>query len=88
MLVFKDRRGNIHIVNLQQVVRMDINPREGAIYFWAAGGHTFGFALDDIPIAQLLSFVALSHGRQFSREELQDLLKDGGDGRANRDQDT
>jgi len=57
MIAFRDSQGNLHILNLNAVVRTKVDFKEERIYFWTTGGHIYDFPFADFPINEFLSLV-------------------------------
>jgi hypothetical protein len=57
MIAFRDSQGNLHILNLNAVVRAKVDFKEERIYFWTTGGHIYDFPFADFPINEFLALV-------------------------------
>jgi hypothetical protein len=70
-LLFRDKRGQFHFLNLSQVVRITV--KDDTVCFYGADGFVHDFDRDDVPLEALFNFLKPS-------------VPVGGDSDADRDQ--
>ena len=84
-LVFRDIRNRINAIDLGKVVRITIDHHEDAVYFWCTDGNVHGYRMDEVPMKELLEFLAVQPSESPAIVEHWSVL--GGDGHADYDQD-
>jgi hypothetical protein len=70
-LMFRDKRGQFHFLNLSQIVRITV--KDNHVYFYGTDGFVHEFDRDDVPLESLFNF-------------LKPAVPVGGDSGADRDQ--
>jgi len=84
-LVFRDIRDRINAIDLGKVVRIIIDHHEGDVYFWCVDGKVHSYRMDEVPMKELLEFLAVQPSE--SPPIVEHWSVSGGDSHADHDQD-